>query len=469
MVQKETEIMKKKKTKTLALLCAVLAVLLAAYAAVTVYNNRPSGTENETDTQEEKAQVLALEGTVTEMVVESADGTLEFILENEVWSEKSHPGFEMRQTALGSMADVFGNLPATHTIEEKTENLAEYGLDAPQYVLTARTAEGAEAVLYIGMQNTITTEYYVYAEGVPGVYTVGTTSVSYFKRNLMDFAVLPSFPSVSEGDFYSLETRNGEERLKAEVLTESAYDMSGILSWYVTEPFTHEYVAHTTTLDAILAKIAELTYSKAASYGADGAELARMGLDKPKKELAFTYAGEDAGTKSFRLLIGNADETGSYYYVQEEGSELALMINKESLDQILAYTSKDIVNKYFALISIDTVNTVEVAMDQKQYILTTPEDGAEDAAANAVREVYQSIISIHAERIIDSQTGPFTMLPLTLTFRRNTEPELYQIQFAEYDTSYYLAIVDGEGIYLINRRDYSQYCEDVGAGFQKIQ
>ena len=77
-------------------------------------------------------------------------------------------------------------------IEQNTENLSEYGLENPQYTITAKTADGKEAVLYVGMQNTITTEYYVYAKDVPGVYTVGTTSVNYFKRGFCRIAIIPN-------------------------------------------------------------------------------------------------------------------------------------------------------------------------------------------------------------------------------------------------------------------------------------
>ena len=465
--------MKKKKTRTLLFLCAFLAVLVAAYAAVMVYNKNEEKEETTSGSGEDATVILSLEGTVTEMTIESEKGTLEFVLKDEVWTEKNHEGFAMRQMAFASMAAVFEKLVATHTIEENTENLSEYGLDKPAYTLTARTEDGKETQLYIGMQNSVTMDYYVYAKDVPGVYTVGTTSVNYFKRDLMEFADLPSFPTVTEGNFLSLEIKDGEEYLKAETLTESAYDMSGILSWYVTEPFEHEYVAHTTMLDTILSAVAELTYSRAAAYNPDEAELAKMGLDKPQKELAFSYkkdsTEEKEETYNFRLFIGNALEGSDYYYVMEEGSSLVLLMNKASVDTILSYSAKDIVNKYFALINIETVDSVRILLDDgSEYELTTPENDADDAKADALRDVYQSIISIHAEKIIDSQTGPFTMLPLTLTFYRNTEPKMYQIQFAEYDTSYYLAIVDGEGIYLVNKRDYDQYCIDVKAGFDGL-
>lgn len=473
--------MKKKKKKTLLLLCLILLMLAGAYAAVMMYNRKAAETPAETTAAEDTVVLLSLESDVIAMTVKSENGTLEFVLEDEVWVEKNHQGYKMKQSAVGSMASTLRYLPASQTIEQTTDNLAEYGLDKPQYVVTAKTADGKEAVLYVGMKNTITTDYYVYTDEIPGVYTVGATSMNYFVRDLMAFAELPDYPYVTEGNFLSFETKKGEEHLKAEVLDESAYDMSGLLCWYVTEPFEHEYVAHTTTLDTIFTAVAALTYSNAAAYDPDEAELERMGLKEPQRMLAFRYKEEAESStaetaaevqtveKEYCLYIGNIKEGTQYYYVQEKGSKLVLLMNKTALDEVFGYTAKDIVNKYFALINIDSVDSIDVVIDENtKYTMTPPSSEDKDSAADAQKDLYQTIISVHAEKVVDSQTGSFKMLPLKLTFHRNTEPSTIAIEFAEYDTSYYLAIVDGEGIYLVNKRDYNQYCEDVKSGFEGL-
>lgn len=474
--------MKKKKKRTLVLLCACLVILVGAYAAVMAYNQKPADKEQET-AAEETVKILETEGTISKIRVESQNGTMSFILKDDVWYEENNVGFNIRQSSLMNMAGLFTSLAATHTIEQNTENLADYGLDKPQYVLTGTTAEGKEAVLYVGMQNTVTSEYYVYTDELAGVYTVGAASVNYFTRNLMDFAELPEYPYVTEGNFQSIETINNGEHMKAEVLSESEYDMSGLLMWYVTEPYEHEYVAHTTTLDTIMSAVAELSYSKAAAFNASAEELAAMGLAEPSKELAFTYKEADTETEatettaeaapaeilSYHLYIGN-DNGNGYYYVQEKDSKLVMLMAKSSLDTILAYTSKDIVNKYFALINIDSVDSIEIVLDDKsEYTMNPPGSEAKDDASEKLKDVYQSIIGIHAEKVVDSYTGTLSMLPLSITFNRNVDPKTYKIEFAEYDTSYYLAVVDGEGIYLVNKRDYDQYCANLKEGFEALE
>lgn len=469
--------MKKKKTRTLVLLCVFLVVLVGAYAALMAYNSNAEKKEMEQMMEEynkeDTLKIAVLEGTVTSVKMESEERTLEFALKDDVWVEVNNEGFDVTQPAMNNLTAAFTSLAATHTVEENTENLAEYGLDNPRFVLTGKNTDGKEGIIYVGMQNAVTSEYYIYTDSVPGVHTVAAASMNYFARNLMDFAEIPDFPYVTEGNFVSIATVNGDERLKAEILTESDYDMSGIMTWYVTEPFEHEYVAHTTTLDKVMAAAADLSYSKAEAYNPSEAELEKMGLTKPVKELAFSYKEYSDGTTvndevfDYHLLIGNQKEGTDYYYVQEKGSKLVLLMNKEAVDGVLSYTAKDIVNKYFALINIETVDSIDVELDGTKYQLITPKEGDKDEKQR--RDLYQTIISAHAEKIVDSQTGDFKLLPLSVTINRNVEPKTYHIQFAEYDNNFHLAVVDGEGIYLVNKRDYEQYCADVKTGFEALK
>ena len=121
-------------------------------------------------------------------------------------------------------------------------------------------------------------------------------------------------------------------------------------------------------------------------------------------------------------------------------------------------------------INIDSVDSVEIVLDDKsEYTMNPPSSEEKDNASEKLKDLYQSIISVHAEKVVDSYTGTLSMLPLSVTFHRNVDPKTYKIEFAEYDTSYYLAVVDGEGIYLVNKRDYDQYCVDLKEGFETLE
>ncbi|MBP3544502.1 MAG: DUF4340 domain-containing protein, partial [Lachnospiraceae bacterium] len=219
--------MKKKKTRTLVLLCVFLAALVGVYAALMAYNSNEEKKKMEqmmTASTEETLTIAVLDGTVSEVKMESDERTLEFALKDGVWVEVNNEGFNVTQSAMNNLTAAFTGLSTTHTVEENTENLAEYGLDNPRFVLTGKNTDGKEAVIYVGMQNAVTSEYYIYTEAVPGVHTVAAVSINYFARNLMDFAEIPDYPYVTEGNFVSFATVNGEERMKAEILTESAYD-----------------------------------------------------------------------------------------------------------------------------------------------------------------------------------------------------------------------------------------------------
>lgn len=473
--------MKKKNKKTLFFLILLLTVLIGAYAGITVYNKQEAEKPSETETTEASEQLLSLDKDSMERIsVKREEEELVFVKKGDVWVYEKEEGLEIKQSGISNMQTVFSSLKAGSTISENREELKQYELENPVLTITAKDKD-RESTLYVGMKNTVTGDYYAYTSEKEGIYTISSTTVGYFDRSLYDMAVTESFPAVSEASFFSLETDWKGDHYRTEYLEESIYDASGMMTWYVTEPFEHEYVAHTTTLDKIFAGIAAMSFDELAAYKPEEALLAKLGFSEPQGRLAFTYSTEVDNTttefvdinpddlETYVLIIGNLSEDGSSYYVMAEGSDQVVTAPASALNEILQYNSRDIVNKYFALINISTVERVEFMVEGDQtYELIPPQEEAEDEAAGELRNLYQEIISINAEKLVEPQAEPYKKLPIKIVFHRNTEPVEFTVEFAEYDTSYYLAIVNGEAIYLVNRRDYDKYAVDIPEGFNSL-
>lgn len=474
--------MNKKKTRTMIVLIVLLAALAGAYAGITAYNKKEKPKENpETSTGSAVTQLLSMERDLVDRIsVETAEEYMSFVKKDDVWVVETEEDFDLKQSSLNNMVSVLTNLKAGRTIEETRTNLEEYGLDEPVITVTA-TAAGKYSVLYIGIKNTVTGDYYAYTSESEGVYTISASDAAYFETSLYELAALEAMPDIAEGSYFSLEVDWGENHYRTEYMEDSVYDASNMMTWFVTEPYEHEYVAQTTVLDTIFEGITGLSYEKLAAYKPDEALLKDMGFETPQGRLAYTYSDEvnnmdddaeavdPADLKKFVLLVGNLDESGSYYYVKEESSDQVYLIAASSLDEIMKYNAKDIVNKYFALINIETVDRVTFTIEGgSSYELITPKAVDEGEAVDAMRSLYQDIIGIHAEKLTDPIDEPYKFLPISVVFHRNTEPYEYTVQFAEYDTSFCLAIVNGEAIYLVNKRDYEQYNIDIPKGFDSL-
>ena len=85
-----------------------------------------------------------------------------------------------------------------------------------------------------------------------------------------------------------------------------------------------------------------------------------------------------------------------------------------------------------------------------------------------IRSLYRSIISINAEKVIDIEEEEKEWLDFQVTFKRNDEKEDIVLKFAVYDANFYLASVNGEARYLVNKRDFENYKSTILEGFQKF-
>ena len=275
-----------------------------------------------------------------------------------------------------------------------------------------------------------------------------------------------------------------------ETLEESSYDSSNLISWYLTSPFEHEIAADSSLIDTQLQKIENIMYAKLAAFQSSPfteEQLEEMGFTNPKGKISFHYIDSKTGTleqKSYTMLIGNSDG-GEYYYAMEEGSNKVNFIGASTIDSIMSYTANDYIYKYFALVNIETVDEVLVQEEDMIFRLkdipktssgenqsgeeesTTIEEEQEQRESE-IRSLYRSIISINAEKVIDIEEEEKEWLDFQVTFKRNDEKEDIVLKFAVYDANFYLASVNGEARYLVNKRDFENYKSTILEGFQKF-
>ncbi len=166
---------------------AVLALLLvfgAAYGGMRIYNR----TQQEKESERKEAQKLYLADVKKEDIsafsYQNGDDTLEFVKEGEEWISKNEEGMKLNQASVESMLDGLVSLTAEETVEG-AGSFSEYGLDSPQNVITVTTADGT-LTLRIGMENTVTGQYYLAKGEEETLYLVSGSFPSVFKKELSD-------------------------------------------------------------------------------------------------------------------------------------------------------------------------------------------------------------------------------------------------------------------------------------------
>jgi len=481
--------MKKKKKNGLLIGCLALVLLLGLYGVILAINKK----EAKKETEENGSNVTLLSmnrDEITRISYTKEDETYHFQNIENNWVSEEEPEETLTQSYLINIRNLFTGTDAEAVVDTQTQNLENYGLDQPSYILTASTAEGEEQTLYVGNYNSSVDQYYAYASTVEGVYLISKKVATYLDYHLSDMISTESIPSFSaEATTLFRQTWNGETILIENKPEGSVYDASDVLIWFLMTGFSHEIGCSTTTLEDLFTNLSELSYRKTAAAGVEEADLAQFGLQEPAGSIYIEYTDSDSGeAKTFELLIGDVTEE-SYYYVKEAQSNKVFTMSKDTLDKILEKTKYDYVYRYPAIVNVRSVDRVIFKESGTSYELgvrtetVTEENGnpTEDfiysyhgtelpeEMQSSASSLYSGIISLGAERVVDQPKELGNQIDFSITFERKKEPEKIEVLFYEYNSSYYLCSVNGDAIYLINMRDLEEYKNQIYAVLESFE
>lgn len=471
---------KKKKNKGLLLGCLLLVLLGAVYALVLGFNREES--ENVTD---KKVTLLSMSWKeIVKLSYQNKEGVYHFQNVNDNWISEEEPEETLSQSYLVNIRNVFTGLDAESVVETKTQNLENYGLDQPSYILCAVSEDGKEQTLYIGDLNSSVDQYYAYTNMTEGVYLISKKPVSYVEYRLSDMISTKNIPYMA-ADTVSVyrHTWNGETISLEKKEEGSVYDASDVLIWFLTTGFSHEIGCSTSVLEKLFEDTANLAYRKTAASGVTEADLAQYGLAEPAGSLYMEYVDSDSGKAGvYELWIGDITEE-KYYYVMEAQSDKVYTMEKDALDSILNNTKYDYVYRYPAIVNVRTVDRVIFQTEGAAYELAvrTENQAAENGTTDTsyiysylgkdlskeqqtiAGALYSAIISLGAERIVDPPEELGELIDFSILFERKKEPETVEILFFEYNSSYHLCSVNGDAIYLIDQRDLESYKNQIFA------
>ncbi len=169
------------KKKMIILLGAVviLAALIGVYFVVK--GNSDSGEE-----QNETLLELTADRIQTISWTPENGETLSFRRVDGQWSYEEDPAFKVDQTAMNTLCSGVTGITVYQTMEDVTD-LAQYGLDTPEYVLKVTDTEGTVTEVALGDDNDAVNSLYVYKDGdTKTVYSVMASLKTSLAKQLVD-------------------------------------------------------------------------------------------------------------------------------------------------------------------------------------------------------------------------------------------------------------------------------------------
>jgi hypothetical protein len=335
----------KKNVRTLIILGAVLVVCIGAYIGVSVYTSAQARKTAE----EAKSVQIWSDGRDAPVSISytAGDKTLSFVKDNSTWYVADNRSFPLSQDSLTGLASALNGLTAVRTLD-LTQNLSVYGLDKPQYTLTASDAGGNGLTLLIGSENG--GNYYAVAQGGDRIYTIAATLVGDLKPDYLGMIALDTVPSFTSTDITSIAVSDGVSSLRLD----QHMNKDGSYAWFIVSGDT-DTAADDAALNAPSDKspqkfvddaakgLGSAKFSSCAAFQPAAEDLKTFGLDTPRLTVTVDYAiitGQGTldqkttnGTAS--LEIGTALEDSSGYYARLPGSEQVNVLATDTVTPFL--------------------------------------------------------------------------------------------------------------------------------------
>ena len=287
-------------------LLGVLIVLLAAYFALKAWNRQQAEKDEESDavvvTQIDPAEIKAIS-------YDMGDGERAFEKRDGTWIYTPDADFPLDQSVPETIAEDMGQLKADRELVDGDE-LADYGLEEPDYTVTLTEADGTVTEIKFG--NTVDDYYYVSLDDSGTVYTVPSSAADNLSQSLNDMAQFDDYPSIGSGNLKKVVITSGE--------TSTVYDS--------------ENEEQSEDISAIAGGLGTVALSEAADYSVADADRGNYGLDNASRTTVEVTYTEDNEDKTMTLYIGGEDGDGSRY-VMIDDSRIVYLISDEICGNIL--------------------------------------------------------------------------------------------------------------------------------------
>lgn len=366
--------MNRKRIVLLAILTAALAVVII----LTVVVMQPLPEE-----QRELIEVSDVPpATVQAMNIVSGDSTITVMRQGEGWQAMGSD-INVDSLTCEGMATYLGYVYAVDVIEEKPDDIGNYGLDEPSLVAEIVLSDGTNIVYVFGLPTADQSAMYFMKSGDDKLYTMLEAHFAQIRSTLEDIVDL-SLPAIDSDSMSRIEYRMGSvsHAVAASDMAESGFVFEETNTAASGAFITQVQKAVTSRLAAYVGEEADVV------YGLDGGDYIRV---------------TDAGGKTLGITLGSKTEDGKYYCIVDgkQGVYLAFDdITDFILDDVyLCMDRRMIPAAQDDIVSITlTGEGREINLDAATGVLTV---NGEQKSHEEFGALYSQLLAVTASGVID--------------------------------------------------------------------
>jgi hypothetical protein len=165
------------------------AVLLAGLSGLLYWSNEAEKAKEGQPDPDAPPKIIAVEeDTINriEIVKTGSDPVTVELGDGDTWKITAPEPLRADQTTVSSLVTAVADLESNRLVEENATDVATFGLDQPQLVVTARQKEGGELKVLIGNETPTGSNFFAKLEGDPRVFTLASFNKTSLEKSAWD-------------------------------------------------------------------------------------------------------------------------------------------------------------------------------------------------------------------------------------------------------------------------------------------
>ena len=484
-----------KKAKSIVILLTVLLILLLVYFVVS-----PMWSEKapEDTTAEPTYQIAAIDhSSLVGLELKYGETSLSFTLNDTAtewdWSEDAE--IPLDNMVFATVVTALNNTKSKYKLEDvSTEQLTDYGLDAPEITVKFIFSTGAAKEYYVGKLNSFNGYYYLSEASAPDtVYMIEADVKFSLELDIYDFVLEETAPAITEAKILEVVYKNNpwDDKIFKYYPAGNSSDYTDGYEWYFgtvsseisstsTIPLP-KIPLNTTIGDTLGSLVTGLTFDECVGLDYTAED---YGFSEGKKLAIFYNVDEDETgvlqTKEYVIYLGSQREDGSIY-AHTENSKLVYLLSDsdEWLDIIGVEETKlypdELWLPNYELIESMTFTaggeTVKVNVSSTDGKISYSSDATNDTdAITALVEALENMKTVSNVDYLDASVevsetmGELFAVSVTLKSQSDSEISIVVRGYSEAYCIVYFDLMDGR---LITREDANAFVDMIFALTEK--
>ncbi len=313
------------------------------------------------------------------------------------WTMEGFYGVTLKATAIDTLVNAFQNVTSEGRAAEAPDDLGDFGLDAPNAVLTTT---GGGRTFYIGGETPDGKGSYFNTDASSDVYVMKSYMVDVINLVAKDYADIAQGLAVENITGVAIDGPSG--RLAVEMDPAGPKDQYSLLSyWNITSPVKRS-ASNNDVTDRLLTPITEIEGGVSGILPITDENMASTGLSAPEYVI-------EVNTKSGLVKYDVSASDGTYRWIRRSDVDYLMRTGADGWS-VLSAAPGDLEEKLLAMIDISLISEIRIEHKGETMNFDVVDGGGDNAAffkdgveldGDAFRDFYSGIVAISVSGSLD--------------------------------------------------------------------